>query len=162
MIKHFGENMSKFEESLNFNDIPLAGIISVINRSNHMYLSSMLKNSEITFGQYPFLMNLYHKDKQTQKELANTFKISEGTVARALKKLEDNNLITREENKNNRREKIITITKKGKELGQKFFYLDKKWEKEVLNSLDEEKQVEFKKIAHEIALKSSEIQHEKP
>ena len=49
MIKHFGENMSKFEESLNFNDIPLAGIISVINRSNHMYLSSMLKNSEITF-----------------------------------------------------------------------------------------------------------------
>lgn len=134
--------------------IPLSAMISAVHRSYATYLHSELKDSKLTIGQYPFLINLYHEDNKTQKELADEFKVTEGNVTKALRKLEDNDLVERKENENNRREKIITITEKGKKIAKQFEYLDVKWEKEVLYSLNKEEIREFKLVIDKIFTKS--------
>ncbi|WP_288268772.1 MarR family winged helix-turn-helix transcriptional regulator [uncultured Methanobrevibacter sp.] len=125
-------------------EYPLPKILSIIFRSHNMYLSNLLKETEINFGEFPFLIDLYRRDHITQKDLADEFNVSEGTVARAVKKLEDKGLIKRKENPKNRREKIITITDEGKDFASKVFDIDGEWEDEILNHLTEDERLIFK------------------
>lgn len=138
-------------------EYPLPKILSIIFRSHNMYLSNLLKETEINFGEFPFLIDLYRRDHITQKDLADEFNVSEGTVARAVKKLEDKGLIKRKENPKNRREKIITITDEGKDFASKVFDIDGEWEDEILNHLSEDERLIFKKELLKVEENSSEI-----
>ncbi|OWT33726.1 hypothetical protein BGI41_00945 [Methanobrevibacter sp. 87.7] len=135
--------------------IGLPGLFDSIHRNHSIYLKHALKNEDISFGQFPYLMYLYHEkvnnnDNSTQIEIANAYGVTEGTVARALVKMEENNIIEREENKENRREKIIKLTEKGNNLAKKFRDIDYKWEEEILKFLDNNKKEDFRKTIEEI------------
>ncbi|AGN15977.1 MAG: MarR family winged helix-turn-helix transcriptional regulator [Methanobrevibacter boviskoreani] len=138
-------------------EYPLPKILSIIFRSHNMYLSNLLKETEINSGEFPFLINLYRRDHVTQKDLADEFSVSEGTVARAVKKLEDKDLIERKENPKNRREKIITITDEGRDFASKVFDVDNRWEDEILNHLSEDERLIFKKELLKVEENSTEI-----
>lgn len=134
------ENLTK-EEIRNFS---LPKLLSTIFRFHNMYLHDELNETKVNFGEFPFIITLYYKDHISQKNLADEFNISEGSVARAMRKLEDKNLIKRAENPDNRREKIITLTDEGRSITGKILDLDNIWEKEMFKQLSESEIINLK------------------
>ena len=52
-------------------------------------------------------------DKSTQKDLVRLFNVSDGYTAKLLRRFEDKGFITRHEDPENRRRKIVRLTDKG-------------------------------------------------
>lgn len=141
-------NIEKIEDA-NLENTPSSMIISTMHRLHFSYLNRKLEDYNITFGQVPFLIALNDNDHITQKELANAFSINEGVVTRALQKLQENKLIDRIVNQDDKREKIIIITSKGKELADVLISFEKEWEDEVWSFLSEDELKKLKLILHE-------------
>lgn len=121
---------SIFEEKAE--NISLGKLISIINR---YYGINLDKKSNISRGQIPFLIALLDKNNVSQEYLAELFNMNEGTVARALYKLEENNLICRKIDKKNKRKKLITLTENGIIEAAKFKKIDKLIEKKLFESM---------------------------
>ena len=81
-------------------------------------------------------------------DLANLYGQSKGTVAKSLKKLEEEGYIKREADPENRRKYILKTTQKGNELVPRVRKLLKEWEDEVgISDLDDETKEKIKEIA---------------
>ena len=63
-----------------------------------------------------YLMEIHKRKNLSQDDLASIFGQSKGTIAKALRKLEDKKYVEREIDENNRRKYILKTTKKGEEL----------------------------------------------
>jgi len=112
--------------------MPLAGLVSVIHRMYGIYVNSNKPSEELTAGQFPFIMRLSSEPGRTQDELAECFLIDKGTVARAVRKLEDNGIITRRQDPENRRKYHLYLTEKGRRIVPEIMALDRRWEEELL------------------------------
>ena len=101
-----------------------------INRMQHKQAEKMLVKTGVHRNQHMLLMHLYRtKEAPSQKEIANSFRISPAAVAVSLKKLENEGYILRNTSENDNRYNEITITEKGKSVVD--------MSKEILDSLDE-------------------------
>ena len=109
-------------------EIPLGLLVSMIHRTRMMYLNDKMKDMDITAGQFPFIVVLSHEEGITQEELAAHFHIDKGTVARALRKLEDKEYLFRKVDSLNRRRYLIYLTEKGRRTVPKIISIDKEWE----------------------------------
>ena len=141
------------------NDIPLGVFISIIHRTRLIHLNNEMKDLELTAGQVPFLMHLSHKEGITQDNLAVHLHIDKGTVARALKKLEDNGFIYREINPQNRRKYLLFLTEKGRQIVPKIHQIDKEWEKSVCSDLSDAEYIPLLNTLQTLAMKSLEKVH---
>ena len=104
-------------------------------------------DEEITISDLPFLLRIRFKDNSTQKDLVKLFRVSNGYVSKILRKFEDLGFITRKEDPNNRRRKIVKLTPKGIEKTDEILTYIIKWEKEHnmdKNELKTLKQLLFK------------------
>ena len=140
-------------------DIPLGVFISIIHRTRIIHLNNEMKDLELTAGQVPFLMHLSHKEGITQDDLAVHLHIDKGTVARALKKLEDNGFIYREINPQNRRKYLLFLTEKGRHIVPKIHQIDKEWEKSVGSDLSDKEYIQLLNTLQTLATKSLEKVH---
>ncbi len=118
-----------------------------------------MKDLELTAGQVPFLMHLSHKEGITQDDLAVHLHIDKGTVARALKKLEDNGFIYREINPQNRRKYLLFLTEKGRQIVPKIHQINKEWEKSVCFDLSDVEYIKLLNTLQTLAMKSLEKVH---
>jgi DNA-binding MarR family transcriptional regulator len=109
-------------------DIPLGIFISIIHRTRMMHLNNKMKSLNVTASQSIYLIALYKKEGQSQEDLANHFFIDKGTVARGVKKLEDNGFICRRTDPKNRRRYLLYITEDGKALMPNIYNTIADWE----------------------------------
>ena len=132
--------MQKAKKLLEIDDskIPLGLLVSMIHRTRMMYLNDKMKNLDITAGQFPFIVVLSHEEGITQDELAAHFHIDKGTVARALRKLEDKKYLFRKVDALNRRRYLIYLTEKGRKAVPKIISIDKEWEDSTCFEFSEE------------------------
>ena len=101
-----------------------------------------------------YLMEIHKRKNLSQDDLANTFGQSKGTIAKALRKLEDKEYVERKIDENNRRKYILKTTKKGEELAIELTNDFEEWERSVgIDKLDEKTKNQLKDIAR----KSEEI-----
>lgn len=70
----------------------------------------------LTYTQYIVMMVLWERESITVKEIGSYLYLDSGTLTPLLKKLEKEDLIKRTRDKNDERNVIILITKKGQEL----------------------------------------------
>ena len=140
-------------------DIPLGVFISIIHRTRTIHLNNEIKDLELTAGQVPFLMHLSHKEGITQDDLAVHLHIDKGTVARALKKLEDNGFIYREINPQNRRRYLLFLTEKGRQIVPQIYDIDKEWEHSVCSNLSDTEYSRLFNALQTLAMKSLEKVH---
>ena len=144
------ENLDKFD-SMQF--------ISLIHNISKNKLKYTMENPNridmVHEGRY--LMEIHKKRDLSQDDLANIFGQSKGTIAKALKKLEDNEYVERKIDENNRRKYILNTTKKGEELAILLENDLENWEKIVgIDRLDEKTKNQLRQIAR----KSEEILEE--
>ena len=143
----------------NQDTIPLGVLISIIHRTRIIHLNSEMKDLELTASQIPFLIQLSHKEGVTQDHLAVHLHIDKGTVARALKKLEDNGFIYREVNPQNRRKYLLFLTEKGRQIIPKIYHINTEWEKSVCFDLSDTEYVQLFNTLQTLAMKSLEKVH---
>jgi DNA-binding MarR family transcriptional regulator len=103
-----------------------------------MYLNKRMRDIDLTAGQFPFIMVLSDEEGITQEELADYFHIDKGTVARALRKLEDKQYLFRKVDKENRRRYCIYLTEKGRSTVPKIENIDKEWEESMCSRFSDE------------------------
>lgn len=126
-------------------EMPIGTLISSISRAHLRYLFGEIEKHGITGGQYQFLLGLSKQDGITQEELARNFHMNQSTVTRAMRKLEDAEMVIRKTDDNNRRKNIITVTEKGRNVTSKIQLAEKKWEEDI-SSLTKTEKSELKKI----------------
>ena len=95
-----------------------------------------------------YIMFIYDNPNCSQEDLVNMFGQSKGNIAKVLKKLENDELIKRETNPENRRKYMLNTTEKGSEIVPKIRQISLDWEKEVgISESDEELRKRLKEIA---------------
>ena len=77
------------------------------------YTTEHYSDEDITHVELPFLLRIRCVDKSTQKDLVDLFHVSNGYASKILRKFEDKGLITRFEDPENRRRKIVKLTDEG-------------------------------------------------
>jgi len=148
--------MQKAEKLLKIDnsDIPLGLLVSMIHRTRMMYLNDRMKNLDITAGQFPFILVLSHEEGITQEDLAAHLHIDKGTVARALRKLEDNEYLFRKVDTKNRRRYLIYLTEKGRSAVPQINNIDKEWENSMCSKFSEEQYLNLFDILKVLAVNS--------
>lgn len=112
-------------------EMTLGNLITSISRAHLRYLFLEMDKHGITGGQYQFLLGLSKQDGITQDELARNFHMNQSTIARAMKKLEDAQMVTRRTDDTNRRKNIITVTDNGRKVVSQVELMDEKWEEDI-------------------------------
>jgi DNA-binding MarR family transcriptional regulator len=92
-------------------------LYSASNRLNAIY-RDLLKPYNITYTQFLVLMVLWEKDKQPISTLAKRVGLSKATMTPLLKLLEEKQLIKRQINTSNERQKHIILTRAGHKLSE--------------------------------------------
>lgn len=86
-----------------------------------------------------------------QDQLARALMMDKGNVAKVLVSLENEGFIYREENPNNRRENIVSLTPKGAELIKEVVQLCMDWETIALRDLSNEEATIFKNVCSKLS-----------
>ena len=135
------------EEMDKFDSMPFIALIQHISKNKLKYsLKNPNRIDMVHEGQY--LMEIYKRKNLSQDDLATIFGQSKGTIAKALRKLEDHEYVERVIDENNRRKYILNITEKGEELAILLENDLKKWEEQVgIDKLDDDAQDQLRKIA---------------
>lgn len=116
------------------------------------YITSTLNDDDITQTELPFLLRIRFGEKTTQKELVELFKVSEGYTAKILRKFEDKNYITRYENPENHRIKIVKLTPEGIKKTDKFIGYINEWETKVTSNMSQEEIQTLKKLLYKLVI----------
>ena len=136
--------------------LPIGKLIAIIAKNQTLYLNRHLENFNINASQLHFLFEISHQNEINQEKIAARCNIDKGAVARSVKKLEENGLVKRQIDDNNRRQNIISLTTKGENtLDEAIEQLDE-WEEYVFDENLIRKE-DLQKILKEIAIKSIEV-----
>lgn len=92
---------------------PIAFGIFALSRAFHGWGSEMLFELGLHPGQELILMQLYDRDGQTQTELQQALGLDHSTISRAIKRMEQSDLVARAASGNDRRAKEVWLTDKG-------------------------------------------------
>jgi DNA-binding MarR family transcriptional regulator len=132
--------MQKAEKLLKIDnsEISLGLLVAMIHRTRMMFLNDKIGNMDITAGQFPFITVLSNEEGISQEELAAHFHIDKGTVARALRKLEDNEYLFRKVDSLNRRRYLIYLTEKGRKAVPTVINIEKEWENSMCSRFSDE------------------------
>ncbi len=139
-------------------EVPLSAMMSTIHRHHSIYINRRLKDIGLTSGLYGILLCIYddYKSPKSQQDIAKRLNMNDGTIAKALRKLEDKNMIQRSPNPDNRRQNLISLTDTGLNIAEEFNNLDEKWEKDVFEGLTSDEIIDLKWDLHRITLNSIE------
>ena len=149
-------SFEKFKET-EARDLPLGRLVGMVSRSYYNYLNSKFKSLNINPTQLSFLFEIKCKKNINQHDLSTNCSIDKGVVARALRTLEEQGLVKREVDENNRRQNMLSLTEKGHEtLEQAMIILDN-WEKEVYKDITAEEKEMTHDVLKKISLKSFEM-----
>lgn len=132
---------------------PFVAWIHNISKNQMKYLNSHIKDMNLGH-EMRYIMAIFDNPGISQDDLVNMFGQSKATVAKSLKKLEDDEYIKREVNPENRRKYMLNTTSKADELVPKIRKISKDWEKEV--GITEE-DYELKKRIKEIAINGMKL-----
>ena len=148
--------MSENKKLDKYDTMPFIALIHHISRNKIKYAMTNPNHMDmVNEGRY--LIEIHKRKDLSQDDLATIFGQSKGTIAKALRKLEDKEYVERIVDENNRRKYILKTTEKGER--QAILLEDdlKKWEESVgIDKLDDE----TKDKLREIARKTEEILEE--
>ncbi|MDO9326185.1 MAG: MarR family transcriptional regulator [Methanoregula sp.] len=122
-------------KSPNTSEIPFGAVVSITSRGRFIFLNDRLRPLGLSAGQIPVLMLLYNEQNITQETLVRHYQIDKGTIARAVKKLEDAGFIRRITDPDNRRAVRLFLTEKGEQVAPMLRAINREWEEQVCSGL---------------------------
>ena len=83
----------------------------------------MLTELGITYPQYLVLMVLWEKDEQPVNDIAHRLLLETNTVTPLLQRMEKLAIVSRKKGEQDKRQQIVSLTQKGKEMEEKAYEL---------------------------------------
>ena len=119
------------------------------------FFNSNLKDQNMTIKELSVLLRMRFDDISTQNDLVEVFNVSDAYIAKLLRKFEDNEYITRMEDPQNRRKKIVKLTQKGMKKTDELIEVIDEWEMKVTSDLTDEEITALKNILFKIISKEN-------
>lgn len=119
-------------------DIPLSAMVSLVNRSKYVFFNNHLRPLGLSAGQFPVLMLLAKEQNIMQETLVRHYHLDKGTIARAVKKLEDGGYIRRIIDPGNRRAVRLFLTEKGEHALPVLQGISREWENRIIAGFSSE------------------------
>lgn len=139
-----------------FDNSPFIAWIHNISKNQMKYLNSKIHDMNLGH-EMRYIMAVYDNQGISQDDLVAIFGQSKASIAKSVKKLEDDGYIERNVNPDNRRKYMLNTTSKANELVPKIRQISKDWEKEV--GIGEE-DIELRKRIKEIAVNGMRLVEE--
>ncbi|MFA6810553.1 MAG: MarR family winged helix-turn-helix transcriptional regulator [Desulfoplanes sp.] len=117
--------------------------IARLFRKNACLLEQKVTRMGLCYGQIPYIMATVEKDGQTQDELAAHQHVNRAATARMLKNMEAAGFITRTENPDNRRQKLVWPTAKAEALADDLLEILIKHNEMILTGFSREEKMLF-------------------
>ena len=117
--------------------------------------NSNLKDQNMTIKELSVLLRMRFDDISTQNDLVEVFNVSDAYIAKLLRKFEDSEYITRMEDPQNRRKKIVKLTQKGMKKTDELIEVIDEWERKVTSDLTDEEITVLKNILFKIISKEN-------
>ena len=103
----------------------------------------------ITYPQYLVLMVLWEKDNQPVNDIAHRLMLETNTVTPLLQRMEKLGIVSRKKGEQDKRQQIVSLTKKGKKLEEEAFAQVPSGMNEQLSACPL-KQEEYQRLAQEL------------
>ena len=132
----------------------LGDLLFIFHKNHKTYFNNALEKYDLNLIQVLCIARIYNEENLNQKDLSDSLYITKGAITKAIRKLENNGIIIREQSKADKRNNILKLSKKGKDLIPILEDINKEWEEKMgLDKLD----IEFFKTFIDLALKSAEL-----
>lgn len=105
-------------------------------RLHKAILQEKLDDFGITYGQIGFIMRALRRPGRTQDDFSTVLSVDKGATARTIAKLEKRGFVYREENPENRRQKMVFPTEKSKQIRDELRHALIEANETMLSSLD--------------------------
>ena len=135
-------------------DIPFGATVSITSRGRSVFLNDRLRPLGLSARVFPVLMLLYREQNIMQETLVRHYRLDKGTIARAVRKLEDAGYIRRITDPGNRRAVRLFLTAKGEDAEPLLKAIDQEWEERICSGLSAEKKRHLEELMHAVALNS--------
>lgn len=129
---------------------------SKVNKSVTANINENLKEYNVTRSEVPFFACLYNQDNVTQEHISKVLSLNEGTVTRALVRLEKKEFIERIPNPEDKRKRMVSLTEKGKDISEMLLKEQIKFEEKIFADFSEEELDDFFNYLHKIYVVLSE------
>ena len=116
----------------------IISLCSSIKKDYTKNINSILKDLNVTLSDFAFLNILYHENNLTQDNLAKKVQYNNATVTRSLIRLEKRGFIKRNQNINDKREKIVQLTPIGREVTHDVIHKLEEYDSYTLRDFDDE------------------------
>jgi MarR family transcriptional regulator for hemolysin len=124
----------------------LMNSLSIITRHSRTFCEHKLREFDIGFPEQVILMYLSEYGTVTQEDIAKYFMIDKGAIAKTSSKLEEKGFVLRSENPKNRREKLMLLSDKGKEMIAYMRKVLEEWNQCYLKGLSDDEIKEYIRI----------------
>lgn len=132
----------------------LGDLLFIFHKNHKTYLNNALAQYELNLIQVLCMLRVYNEENLNQKDLSDSLYITKGAITKAIKKLESNGIIIREQSSTDKRHNILRLSEKGKNLIPILEEINNEWEKKMgLDKLDDD----FFKTFIDLAFKSAEL-----
>lgn len=110
----------------------------VIVRYWRNFTEKRLREFDLTFGEQIIIIFLSKNENVNQESISKRYMIDKGMVAKTLTRLEDKGFIKREQNPNNKRENIISLTEKSAYIMEDINTIFDDWNKILYGEMSKE------------------------
>ena len=132
----------------------LGDLLFIFHKNHKTYLNNALAQYDLNLIQVLCMLRVYNEENLNQKDLSDSLYITKGAITKAIKKLESNGIIIRQQSKVDKRHNILKLSQKGKDLIPILEEINSEWEEKMgLDKLDDE----FFKTCIDLAFKSAEL-----
>jgi DNA-binding MarR family transcriptional regulator len=138
-------------------DISFGAIVSLVSRSKFVFLNNRLRPLGLSAGQFPVLMLLAKEQDIIQDTLVRHYHLDKGTIARAVRKLEDGGYIQRITDPGNRRAVRLFLTVEGERAVPLLQAINREWENHISAGLSKEGKAALQNLMRQVAQNSFAI-----
>lgn len=117
-----------------------------LNRSVTAFVNEGLKGYNLTRSEVPYLMSLYKRGSVTQEFLSRLYDLNEGTVTRALARLEKKGYIKPESDPYDKRKRIVSLTEEGNEIAIIMIESQEKLRTEIFSNFTDGEYEELRRL----------------
>jgi Transcriptional regulators len=139
---------------MNKEEYTIARSISILFRSGQNYVSKQLEDYNIGRGQNLILLTLFKNEGIRQENLASHLRIDKGSIAKSIKKLEDEGYIERSIDAEDKRAYKVYLTQKAIDIIPKIKEVIRSWEESIVAELNEDEKGTMKQLLNKMAAKA--------
>jgi len=142
---------------LNNGEHSIGRYISILYRYGQSYVGKKLERHNIGSGQYVILLTLFRNDGVNQEELSDYLKIDKGSIAKSIKKLEDEAYIERSVDSADKRAYRVYLTRKALDIIPLVQEAIRSWEGIIVSDLSDGEKRTFEQLLCKAAGKTYKI-----